>query len=314
MDIRYFEPLSRAYKRMKVALFKPFDLRKWFVVGFTAFLAGLTDFGGGGGGGQGKVGEGDWEEVLYFPRTAQQWLVDHPQWLLLIVVGLVLIVMFVVVLTWLSSRGKFMFLDNVVHDRAQVAKPWYEFKSEAFSLFLWRVGIGILGLVVILPYLVYCYTSIVGVYEQGWDPTALIVPFVTAILGLIAIVVFFEYVHLLLVDFVVPIMYRSRIKVLAGWGAFLPLFGRHLLSFIGYGLFILVLKIAVGIGIVIVGIFTCCIGFVLMVIPYISSVFLLPISYTFRALSVEYLEQYGSEYQFFPKTDPDRIVTTSSAR
>lgn len=206
-----------------------------------------------------------------------------------------------------------MFLDNVVHDRAQVAKPWYEFKNEAFSLFLWRVGIGILALAVVLPYLVYCYASLVGAYEQGWDLTALIVPFVTAILGMIAIVVFFEYVHLLLVDFVVPIMYRSRIKVLAGWGAFLPLFGRHLLSFIGYGLFILVLKVAVGIGIVIVGLFTCCIGFILMVIPYIGSVVLLPISYTFRALSIEYLEQYGAEYQFFPKADAGKTAMTSTA-
>jgi hypothetical protein len=313
MDIRYFEPLSRAYKRMKVALFKPFDLRKWFVVGFTAFLAGLTDFGGGGGGGQGKMGDGDWEEALYFPRTAQQWLADHPQWFLLITFGLVLVLILVVVLTWLSSRGKFMFLDNVVHDRAQVAKPWYEFKSEAFSLFLWRVGIGILVLAVVIPYLVYCYTSLVGVYEQGWDVTALIFPFVTMILGLIAFLVLVTYVNLLLVDFVVPLMYRSRINVLAGWGVFLPLFGKHLLSFIGYGLFILVLKIAVGIGIVIVGIFTCCIGFVLMVIPYIGSVFLLPISYTFRALSVEFLEQYGAEYQFFPKADPDKNGTTSTA-
>lgn len=312
MDIRYFEPLSRAYKRMKVALFNPFDLRKWFVVGFTAFLAGLTDFGGGGGGGQGKVGEGDWEEVLYFPRTAQQWLTDHPQWFLLIVFGLVLIVIIVVVLTWLSSRGKFMFLDNVVHDRAQVAKPWYEFRGEAFSLFLWRIGIGILVLALVIPYLVYCYTSLVGVYEQGWDATALVFPFVTMIIGLIAMIAFVAYVELLLVDFVVPIMYRSRIKVLAGWGVFLPLFGKHLLSFIGYGLFILVLKIAVGIGIIIVGIFTCCIGFVLMVIPYIGSVVLLPVSYTFRALSVEFLEQYGTEYQFFPKVDSGKIETTST--
>jgi len=313
MDIRYFEPLSRAYKRMKVALFKPFDLRKWFVVGFTAFLAGLMDFEGGSGGGQGKMGDGGWEEVLYFPRTVQQWLTDNPQWFLLIAFGLVLVLILVVVFTWLSSRGKFMFLDNVVHDLAQVAKPWYEFKSEAFSLFLWRIGIGFLVLAAVIPYLAYCYTTLVSVYEQEWDATALIFPFVTMMLGLIAVFAFFKYVNLLLVDFVVPLMYRSRIKVLAGWGAFLPLFGKHLLSFIGYGLFILVLKIAVGIGIVVVGLFTCCIGFILMVIPYIGSVVLLPVSYTFRALSVEFLEQYGPECQFFPRIDPDKLVRESPA-
>ncbi len=31
MDIAFFEPVGRAWNRMKTALFKPFDLHKWFV-------------------------------------------------------------------------------------------------------------------------------------------------------------------------------------------------------------------------------------------------------------------------------------------
>jgi hypothetical protein len=104
-------------------------------------------------------------------------------------------------------------------------------------------------------------------------------------------------------------MYRSRLKVLAGWGVFLPLFGRHVLTFIGYGLFILMLKILIVLGVIIVGLFTCCIGFIFMLIPYIGSVVLLPISYTMRALSVEFLEQFGATYQLFPKTDQDGVIT-----
>ncbi len=309
MDIRFFEPLSRAYKRMKKALFDPFDLRKWFVVGFTAFLANLMDFDKGGGGGQGRAGNGDWEDLLYLPRYAMQWLFDHPQWIPLIIVGSALILVLAVIFTWLSSRGKFMFLDNVVHDRAQVAKPWYEYRREANSLFLWRIVLGLLVLVAVLPYLMYCYSALVAVYEQTWDWSALIPPVVFMVLGLIAIFVLFKYLNLLLLDFVVPIMYRSRIKVLAGWGVFLPLFGRHILTFVGYGLFILVLKILIVLGVIIVGIFTCCIGFIFVLIPYISSVVLLPVSYTLRALSVEFLEQFGAEYQLFPKTDQGGVIT-----
>jgi len=309
MDIRFFEPLSRAYKRMKKALFGQFNPRKWFVVGFTAFLAGLMDFDRGGGGGQGRRGNGDLEEVLYFPHYAMQWLYDHPQWIPLIIFGIVLIIVLAFVFTWLSSRGKFMFLDNVVQDRAQVAKPWYEYRKEANSLFLWRIVVGLLVLAAVIPYLVYCYSMLVAVYERTWDWTALIPPIVFMALGLIAIVALIKYLNLLLVDFVVPIMYRSRLKVLAGWGVFLPLFGRHVLTFIGYGLFILMLKILIVLGVIIVGLFTCCIGFIFMLIPYIGSVVLLPISYTMRALSVEFLEQFGAQYQLFPKTDQDDFIT-----
>jgi hypothetical protein len=43
------EPISLAFERTKQMLFKPFDVRKWFVLGFAAFLAQLGEGGGGGG-------------------------------------------------------------------------------------------------------------------------------------------------------------------------------------------------------------------------------------------------------------------------
>ena len=48
MQISYVQPLSRAWERMRQILFDPFELAKWLVLGFSAWLAGLA--GGGGGG------------------------------------------------------------------------------------------------------------------------------------------------------------------------------------------------------------------------------------------------------------------------
>ncbi len=302
MEIRYFDPLSRAFGRMKKALFQPFDMRKWFVVGFTAFLAGLTDCHGGNGGGGGGRGSVDWDEVIYFPRHAYEWLLDNPQWFMLIVFAIVVIFLLVILFTWLSSRGKFMFLDNVVHDRAQVAKPWYEYSVQGNSLFLWSLTVGLFILAIVITYLVYCYSVIVDVYEYAWDPAMLIVPVILMVLGFIAIILVAGFVDLLLVDFVVPIMYRSRLRVLSAWGTFLPLFGSHVFSFIGYGLFVLVLSILIVVGIILAVLFTCCIGLIFLIIPYINAVVLLPISYTMRAFSVEFLEQFGPEYEVFPRT------------
>jgi hypothetical protein len=314
MDIRYFEPLARAYRRMTKALFRPFEFRKWFVVGFTAFLAGLMDCHGGNGGGRGgHWNRGDWDDLIFFPRDALQWLYDHPQWFFLIVLGIVLAVLLIVALTWVSSRGKFMFLDNVVHDRAQVAQPWYEFRKEAESLFLWRFTVGLVVLAIIVPYLVYCYTVLVKVYDVEWDISALILPGVLMLLGLIAIIVLDELLNLLVVDFVVPIMYHSRRKVLAAWGAYLPLLGKHLLSFVGYVFLIVLMKILIVLGVITFALFTCCIGLILIIIPYIGSVVLLPVSFTLRALSVEFLEQFGPEYQIFPRTEPGGTSPVSPA-
>ena len=48
MSIRYIEPLSRAVERAKDICFRPFDIGKWFVLGFACWLARLGQGGGGG--------------------------------------------------------------------------------------------------------------------------------------------------------------------------------------------------------------------------------------------------------------------------
>lgn len=306
MDVRYIEPLLLGYGRMKKALFHPLDLRKWFVVGFTAFLAELTDCEGGNGGGKGGAGGGrniDWDAVIYFPRRAQEWIIDNPQWAVAIAFGILLLLIVLTVITWLSSRGKFMFLDNVVHDRAQVVAPWHEFRSEGNSLFLWSIIFNLAALAAVGAFLVSCYQDIVVIYEQFGDPAALLRPAIGMALKLIGILLVIGFIDLLLVDFVVPVMYRSRIGVSAAWAAFLPLLGERLFSFIAYALFVLVLSIAIAIVVMAAVLLTCCIGLIPLIIPYIGTVALLPISYTMRAFSVEFLGQFGPQFRLFPGID-----------
>ncbi|NNM29868.1 MAG: hypothetical protein HKO57_10115, partial [Akkermansiaceae bacterium] len=105
--IEYVLPTSRSLAGMKRVLFQPFDLGKWFVLGFTAWLAGLADGGGssGGGGGGGDVGapgEGTQtlDDVL---RDAGDWIEAH----LAIVIGVGLVILAVVIavavaLLWVS--------------------------------------------------------------------------------------------------------------------------------------------------------------------------------------------------------------------
>ena len=43
--IEIFKPFGEAFELMKKILFRPFDLKKWFVIGFTAWLANLGSGG-----------------------------------------------------------------------------------------------------------------------------------------------------------------------------------------------------------------------------------------------------------------------------
>ena len=52
----------------------------------------------------------------------------------------------------------------------------------------------------------------------------------------------------------------------------------------------------VGTIVFIIGMMTCCIGFIVLAIPYIGAVILLPIAVFFRLLGLEFLRQFGSQY------------------
>lgn len=115
------------------------------------------------------------------------------------------------------------------------------------------------------------------------------------------------YISLFLNDFVVPMMLKHRMRINRGWSKFLALFANHIWSFLVYGLFIFILGIAVVIAVIFFALATCCIGLLLIAIPFMGSIILLPVSYTFRALSVEFLAQFGDEYSLFP--EPENIVS-----
>jgi hypothetical protein len=122
------------------------------------------------------------------------------------------------------------------------------------------------------------------------------------ILIFFALIIVTGYISLFVRDFVVPIMYKYRLGIAGGWFRFLPLFGKYFYLFIVYGLFIFILSIAAVIATLSFALVTCCIGLLLLALPYIGAVVFLPVSYTFRALSIEFLAQFGDEFNVLPES------------
>jgi MFS family permease len=303
MSISYSQPLSRGFQRMKEALFQPFDITKWFKVGFTAWLAGLTDCNGGSGGYNGGSNNTDWNDFFNFPDIAWNWLSDNPIWANLILVGVVFLIIIVSVFIWLSARGKFMFLHNVVHDKSEISEPWHKYRKQGNSLFWFEFVLGWFAFAVFVLLAIYFFVSAKELYFGDYPKPAVFLSILQMMLLFIAYIVFFGYITLFEKDFVIPIMYKHQIGVIKAWGKFLPLLGQKLFTFLIYGLFIFVLGIAVGIGVLFFAVITCCVGLLLIAIPYIGSVVLLPVSYTFRAFSIEFLAQFGDDFNVFPKDD-----------
>ncbi len=301
MHIQYFAPLQRAYNRMKSVLFQPFDIRNWMVLGFTAFLADLLD--GHSGFNSSHKSSQDVGAVLRAPYEALDWLRSRPEWLALIVIGVVLVVALILLFLWLSSRGKFMFLDNVVQRRALIGQPWCQFREPAFSLFRWRIVFALIAGGLALAVLYQVWQAAYKSWEENGDLWSLIPALLHWGTIFLIIVLAFGYVKMLLDHFIVPLMYKHHLTAGQAWEKFLPLHGNNLGAFVLYALTMLAIIVVLVVLIIIVGLFTCCLGFILLAIPYIGSVVLLPFSYCIRCFSLEFLAQFGDEFRLLPEME-----------
>jgi hypothetical protein len=228
---------------------------------------------------------------------------SHPLLLMAIIFGGLFIIAVVIVILWVSSRGSFMFLDNVVRNKAEISVPWKRFKTLGNSLFVWRLVFGLIGLLLSVLFMVFFFMTASHYYENQRNLGIPIIMAVAMGLFFLLLMAIIAYIYLFLRDFVVPIMYKNNIKAVPAWRMFLSVLGKHPFHFILYGLLILMLMVAFIIAVVFAGLITCCIGWFLLVIPYIGTVITLPIWYVFRAFSLEFLGQFGPEYELFPRPE-----------
>lgn len=291
-------------RRVKQVLFQPFDFQKWLVLGFCVWLAQLGSGGGGGSGGQVARGGAQGKGLDFGP--VNDWFRENMA--LVITVGAVLFLLAVAIgflVTWLSSRGQFMFLDGVVHNRAQVTGPWGEYRREGNSLFLFRICMGLATLLAAPLLLVVCVAIAWVDIQAGQFGAAAGLALMIGIPLLLLLIVVLACISLFLIDFVVPIMYHHRLTVMAAWQIFREsLLAGHGGTFLLYVLFKLVIGIAIATLTMGVVCATCCIA----ALPYVGTVILLPLHVFVRSYSLYFLAQFGPEWQLI-RSEPE--ITTA---
>ena len=285
------ESISQAIHWTGRVLFRPFDLTKWLVLGFCAFLALLGE-GGGGGNFNWNTPAGNEAGEIY--NGAEDWAVAHLSLLLMLVIGLIvaLLVVWLVVL-WVSSRGKFMFVDGVVHDRAAVVEPWKRFRSLGNSVFLFRIAFALVTLVAIG---VSAGLLVAGLWGLGFNDRDLGVGGIVFVIGWVGLLLVLIFGVLLVVvalnDFVVPIMWVRKCRVTDAWSEFLSVFSANVGPFLLYLLFKILFAFAIGGIACTVTCLTCC----LAAIPYVGTVILLPLHVFRRSFSLYFLSRLHPDY------------------
>jgi hypothetical protein len=106
-------------------------------------------------------------------------------------------------------------------------------------------------------------------------------------------------------DFVVPVMYLRNVPATDA----LRIFRRELLAgHVGAFLLFYLMKIVLGMAAAGIAVVALCLTCCMAALPYIGSVFFLPISVFFQCYNLHFLEQFGPQWQVFPREEVDEGI------
>jgi len=311
-SISVIDPINPAIEWARTILFRPFDLGKWFVIGFSAWLAQLGS-GGGNGGGGGRDGarynvdpgnlRHEIDHVWRYVTANLDWIIPVAVAAAVVFIGLWLLFL------WLSSRGRFMFLYCVARNKAEVTNPWHRFQHHASSLFAFRAVLGLITLgAAIAPFVLGGIVVSVSTVTLGFTPLT-ILAIVGAVMYFLAVLIVSGVIAKFTKDFIVPIMYLRAVSATEAWRSFLDVLSVNKGRFALYILVQMAIAIAITTMMVLAACCTCCLAACLFALPYIGTVVLLPVHVFTRSYSLYYLAQYGPQFNVF---EPQRGETTAT--
>lgn len=292
--IEIFAPFGAAFEVMKRVLFQPFNFEKWCVIGFAAFLSGSW--------GSGFRFNLPWNGNWNFRSTSHQNMPiseSLPSWVFPFIIAIaVFVLIWIFVLMWVVSRGRFIFTDCVVKNRAAIVAPWREYRREGNSFFLFSLAVTLLAMV-IMAALALLIVVPLGLFAGGKGTAGLgaTAVFAFVFIGLVwlAFAIFFAVVS----QFMVPVMYRRRCLAREAFFDVSKLVLARPGPFVLFVLFGIVLVVALVLASTIVSCLTCCIA----ALPYVSSVVLLPAFVWLLAFKLLFLRQFGAEYDVWAAAD-----------
>ncbi|UCD76048.1 MAG: hypothetical protein JSV91_03820 [Phycisphaerales bacterium] len=300
MTVSVVEPIGAALNRTGQVLFRPFDVKKWLILGFCAFLAYLGE-GGGPWYNQSSYHQSARRRAGDFgPDDVQRivgWIQAHLVWIIAIAVALYfLVLVLTAVFLWLRCRGQFMFIDGIALNRPAVVEPWKSFRRLGNSLFAFRMILSVLSFFIPIA-TIAAGLAIAWPDIEAWrfgDSALLGIVVCGAVLIVTGFV--FLIINLLLEDFVVPAMYLRDEGVINAWGIVRE---EVLAGHVGSVVLFYVMRLILTIGITFMAMVATCATLCIAALPYIGTVILLPLFVFKRCYSLCFLEQFGEAWRVF---------------
>jgi hypothetical protein len=276
------------------------------VIGFAAFLAKLS------GGVHSNGFNPNWRNKDWHWHAWSTWQTnfagaDHmPVWAIpLIIVGVAIMLAIVFVLMWIGARGRFIFIDCIVRNRAAIVAPWHEFQEEGNSFFLFTLLIALVVIAIVAMALLPMFLPAILHGNHSHVGLGLTIGFGFWVCLILLLALGWALVSHLMV----PVMYRRRCRAGEAFSAVVSLISANPGPLILYFLFLFVLVLASAMIACVSACVTCCIT----AIPYIGTVILLPIFVALTSFTLFFLRQFGDQYDVWAGLEASSLTPTPSS-
>jgi len=295
-EIRIMKPFEDGYTIMKAILFQPFDLTKWLVIGFAACIAGHFSAGGG------FSPPMNWHppgSTMHSGSNGTGFdIQNHFALFSGLVIGLIVFCLVVgLVLMWVKARGVFVFTDCIVRNRAAIKEPWREFRREGNSLFLFILGLTAVILAIVAVIVAACFLVVSLAHLSRQQRGIALVS--VGVLGFCVYICVVVTVGL--IGYFMPmVMYRRRCLSMEAFKVVANLVWQDPGAFTLFALFGILLIMGWLMVASVVMCATCCIA----LLPYVGTVFLLPVFVWLRSFGLLFFRQFGPDCDVWAGAPP----------
>lgn len=242
------DAISPAFSRMTAQLFGPIRFRHWMRMAVVCLLTGETTGGGGGWGGANNFNfPPPSDSRPGFVSLADLPFKQFPEFLAWAAVGVMALILFVVVMIYISSVYRFILFDAVLNNRCELGKGWRRWQRQGTSYFLWQIGFGlasVAGIAVVVGGPVFAAWRAGLLRHPDQHLVVLIAGGIVLLALFVGVVILVALVSMFAKDFVVPVMALESRGAMDGWRRVLPVMGREKGAFAFY----ILMKILLAIG------------------------------------------------------------------
>jgi len=317
---------KRAWRKMEVILFRPFNFEKWLILAICVWFVNLFEDYSQSFSYIANFQTDQFKEIRHSnimnkiniiindPNSFTQSQIGLSFFTvsMIILFAIIFIVIVVIILLWLKSRFEFIFLNNLKYNIHKISTPWSYYKSLGNSCFGWIICYQIICFIIsFIVFIIFLLTmvSISNTVNPSYQLISILI-ICTAVFFLlftliyIIIYTFYKY-------FVITIMYKQEIKVLEAWRTLIDMIRNTPGLFIKFLLVLLMYKMIATVIVLLIVICTCCILGCVFSVPiagkYIYSLIFLPIFVFLRLFGIEFLAQFGKRFDMQVMKDQQSV-------